>query len=273
MKTLVTLLGAMGCVICLAQFEAPDLLESSNYGGAGADYPYSIIDVSDGGYLVVGSSASPNGDVGGNYGGADYWVVKLNVDGGIVWEANYGGSQNDVARSAFETDEGDFVILGYTASSDVDVSENNGENDYWLIKIDATGDLIWEKSFGGSDDDFGIAMIPSADGGIITTGNTSSNDGDIAENNGDRDVWITKHSSNGDLIWERTFGGSEADAGLALVENEAGNIVVTGNTGSTDGDVIGNHGSADAWTLMLDDEGDLIWQRCSGERVWITRMP
>src|SRR6056297_1847596 len=123
------------------------------FGGTKNDVLYDIIETTDGHYVAVGQSFSDDGDVLNNYGMSDVWVIKITKTGTILWNRHYGGSDNDVGRAIIQTDDGGYVVAGYTKSTNEDVNSTQGKNDYWIFKLDANGNLKWESSFGGSEDD------------------------------------------------------------------------------------------------------------------------
>lgn len=111
-------------------------------GGSSEDRARSIQQTSDGGYIVAGSSYSNDGDVSGNHGERDYWIVKLNADGNLVWQKCLGGIDNDLALSVQQTTDGGYIVGGSAVSNDGDVSGNHGDRDYWIVKLDADGNLV-----------------------------------------------------------------------------------------------------------------------------------
>src|SRR5690606_6864627 len=139
-----------------------------------------------------GLSLSNDGDVSANHGGDDYWVVKINDSGNIEWQKSLGGSQMDRANSVNQTADGGYIVTGFSMSTDGDVTENHGIQDYWMVKLNASGILQWQKSLGGSSSDYGKSTSQTADGGYIVAGVSSSNDGNVTGNNGSSDFWVVK---------------------------------------------------------------------------------
>ncbi|MDR2175558.1 MAG: hypothetical protein LBO82_06435, partial [Synergistaceae bacterium] len=129
------------------------------YGGSRDESAQSIQQTADGGYIVAGnsdSSGNPNGNVSGNHGGEDYWIVKLDSGGGLTWRYSFGGSRDDEANSIQQTADGGYIVAGYSSSNDGNVTEHHGSisiKDYWIVKLDSLGNLTWQKSLGGSRDD------------------------------------------------------------------------------------------------------------------------
>jgi hypothetical protein len=174
-------------------------------GGAGEDDAHDIQLTSDGGYIVAGFSNSIDGDVSGNHGGFDYWIVKIDATGNITWQKCLGGSQTDYAYSIKQTSDGGYVVGGYEYSTDGDVTGNHGKYDYWVLKLNNLGALIWQKTLGGSKDDYAYSLQLTNDGGFYISGDTQSNDGDVTNNHqatglrGLWDYWTVKLSSDGVL--------------------------------------------------------------------------
>jgi hypothetical protein len=119
-------------------------------------------------------------------------MIRLNASGNLIWQKCFGGSQNDYAYSVSQTNDGGYIMAGYTESTDGDVSGNHGFSDYWIIKMDTAGSLVWQKCLGGSTNDEARSVEQTSDGGYIVAGGAYSTDGDATINHGSRDVWIVK---------------------------------------------------------------------------------
>ena len=230
----------------------------------------SIIQTQDLGYLVAGSSYSNDGDVTGNHGGTDYWLVKLNSSGNFQWQKSYGGSNNDVAQSIQQTSDGAYIIAGYSLSNDGDVTGNHGAEDFWILKIDFWGNIIWEKSYGGSGTDIANSISTTSDGGYIIAGSSASDDGDVSGNNGGDDFWVIKIDSIGGLQWEQNLGGSLGDVANSIYQTNDGGYIVGGTSGSSDGDIylthniINNENKNNVWVVKLDTAGNKYWEGTYG---------
>ena len=148
----------------------PSLIWQKALGGTSIDVAYAITASADGGYVVAGHTLSNNGDVTGNHGSYDYWVVKLNAAGNILWQKALGGTGNDIAHAITASADGGYVVAGYTASNDGDVTGYHGGNDYWVVKLDAAGNILWQKALGGTGSDVAQAITASADGGYVVAG-------------------------------------------------------------------------------------------------------
>ncbi len=241
-----------------------ELQWSKTYGGSSDDIGNSIIPSTDGGFLIAGSTFSSDGDVSSNHGSSDYWIIRIDGNGNLLWEKTYAGSAEDRAQEIVQTQDGNYVIIGTSFSGDGDVSDPLGSVDFWLIKINANGDLLWEKSLGGSSADQGYDLIETSDGSLLLVGEVLSNNGDVEGNHGLTDAWMVKLSSDGNIIWQNALGGSKVDYFLAVQEAADGTFIATGNTFSSDGDVSQNIGSSDIWLVKVDVDGNLIWEMSIG---------
>lgn len=234
-------------------------------GGTAGEIPSSAALAADGGYVVVGSNQSTDGDVSGNHGDYDVWVVKTAATGDIVWKKSFGGSSREDGKCIKATPDGGFIITGLSYSSDGDVTANKGASDVWVMKIDGNGTLQWQKNYGGSSYDYGSAIDLTADGGYIVGGSSFSTDGDVTVNHGNTDYWIFKIDQLGNLIWQKSFGGGGIDLISSIIHTSDGNYVAAGSTTSTNGDVTDNHSDGyDSWLIKLDGDGNLLWKKCFG---------
>ena len=233
-------------------------------GGTGNDFAYSIQQTTDDGYIVAGSSSSTDGDVTSNHGFNDYWVVKLDSIGIIVWQKTLGGSSWDVATSIQQTTDGGYIVTGFSSSSNGDITSYHGGRDYWVVKLDSTGTTVWQKSLGGSGSDEARSIQQTTDGGYIIAGNSNSTDGNLTGNHGNYDCWVVKLSNVGVVEWQKSLGGSGDDGGNSIQQSTDGGYVVAGYTNSTDGDIIGNNGGYDYWVVKLSSIGNIIWQKALG---------
>ena len=166
------------------------------------DMPASILQTNDGDYMVCAHSNSTEGDVIDNLGDRDFWLLKLDQTGAIIWNHVYGGSGVDVPQDLIELADGNFMMSGYSSSTDFDVTSNNGASDKWIVKLSAQGELIWEQNFGGSDWDISNQVLEVAPYQYISVGRTRSDDGDVSSNNGSDDIWITKFFETPNAIVE-----------------------------------------------------------------------
>ncbi|MPM15387.1 hypothetical protein SDC9_61757 [bioreactor metagenome] len=165
-----------------------------------------------------------------------------------------GGSSGDLATSIQQTSDSGYIVAGYSYSTNGDVTGHHGTNsycDYWIVQLNSTGDIIWQKSIGGSAEDRAAAIQQTSDGGYIVSGNSESTDGDVNGNHGSPDYWIVKLNSSGDIIWQKSLGGSSGDLATSIQQTADDGYIVAGYCESVDGDVTGNHGDYDYWVVKL----------------------
>ncbi|MBX3254191.1 MAG: gliding motility-associated C-terminal domain-containing protein [Chitinophagaceae bacterium] len=233
-------------------------------GGSGVEHGAFIRQVQDGSYILAGSSNSVDCNIKSNN-SLDYWIVKLNATGDIQWQKSYGGTKNEYAWDISIGQDGSYFIAGSSESNDGDVVGNKGETDYWVIKLDGNGNLIWQKSMGGSREDGAYAVQATPDGGCITAGYVFSTSGDVTNNHGERDYWVVKLSNSGSIEWQKCYGGSGHDIAWSIKPAPGGGYIIGGHTSSNNSDVSGNHGpGADFWLVKIDQSGTLQWQKCYG---------
>jgi hypothetical protein len=234
-------------------------------GGSLGEYSPRVKQTIDGGFIIVFSTESFDGDIINNQGSVDVGLVKLNASGSIEWLKTYGGSGSDMSSGIIQDSDGGFIGLGSTISNDGDVFGNNGDYDAWIFKVDALGTLLWQNCIGGNSSDGLREIEATTDGGFILIGSTQSNSGIISGYHGSSDLWVVKLSPNGSLQWNKCFGGTSADNGFAIEQMDSGDYIMIGSTQSNDGDVSGNHSFfADFWILKINQLGNLIWQKCIG---------
>lgn len=238
------------------------LLWQKTYGGSYLEYGRSLQYTTDGGYIFAGSNESA--EIAGNHGLSDFWVVKTDKYGVVQWQKSYGGSEEDEASSIQQTSDGGYIIAGFTASSNGDVTLMHGYTDIWAVKIDASGTIQWQKTYGGTGWDQSRCIQQTPDGGYIIGGMSNSTNGDVTENKGETDFWIVKTDQSGVLQWQKSFGGSDYDMINSLQQSPDGGYIFAGQTSSSNGDVIGSHGMSDYWVVKTDAIGTMQWQKCYG---------
>jgi len=239
------------------------------FGGLFQEVGGYIKQLPDGGYVLAGSSSSVSCQTGGPHGGLDFWVVRLTNTGNIIWQKWFGGSQNEYCYSLDLAADGGFLIAGETESSNGDVSGYHNSQDFWIIKVDSNGNLVWQKCLGGNNDEICFSVRSTNDGGCIAAGHSYSNDGDVSGNKGSSDYWLVKLSSTGNLQWQKCLGGTQADQARTIELTVDGGYIVAGMSSSNNNDVSGNHngpsgGSSDFWVVKLNSVGVIQWQKCYG---------
>ena len=281
------------------------------YGGTDEERAYEIISCPNNEFLIVGNTESNDGDVAFNHGSSDFWLVKINADGDILWENTYGGTNYESAYAITGTQDGGFIMAG--KKNFVDGNPTN--SDFWVIKINASGTVLWENTYGGSSFDIPSEIILTQDDGFFIAGETFSDDGDVTGNDSNRwATWIIKIDASGtllwekcylisscinfgaaigtsdnglifaadvcdensdfnliriddegEIIWEKTYGGSLNDLPHAICQAyEYMGYMVVGQSASNDGDILGNHGSFDFWVLNINEDGELVHSYCYG---------
>lgn len=224
------------------------------YGGNGRDSGTSIVKTRDNGVVICGNTNSTDDMGKANRTSSDVWIIKTDLNGTPLWEKSYGGSALDWGHSIVELTSGDLMVASVTASDDGNISTNNGAGDIWLMRLTPKGDLIWEKSYGGSFSDNVWKMEPTSKDGAYFVGDSYSLDGSFTGNHGESDLLIGEVDSNGTLLWHRLIGGSQVDRGSWLGKTMINTLMVTGMTASSDGDLSGNHTSGDL--LFLEIQGN-----------------
>lgn len=240
-----------------------------SFGYAGIDSGFSVIQTNDGGYFITGVldvtlSGGAGNSKGIQHAGGDYWGVKLSASGAIEWSKYYGGFFTDTPYSAVQTDDNGFILVGSSDSVDTDISNNIGDYDFWVVKISETGNLEWEKSFGGTEIDEARAIIKTPDGNYVIAGDTRSFNTDVSSSNGLADVWIVKITPNGTLLWENTIGGSSFDVARDIIITQDGGFLLSGSSRSSDGDITRNNGQNDALVVKVNSQGQLEWHKTIG---------
>jgi hypothetical protein len=209
-------------------------------GGANHDEGQFLIQTSDGGYAITGYTES--------FGARewDVYVVKLDATGNLQWTRTIGGKDADGGSSLIQTSDGGYAIAGYTFSFGA------GETDVYLVKLDANGNLQWNRTIGGKKEDWGSLLIQTSDGGYAIAGATNSFGA------GEADIYLVKLDANGNLQWTRTIGGPKGDEGYSLIQTSDGGYAIAGDTKSF------GAGEADVYVVKLDASGNLQWTKTIG---------
>jgi hypothetical protein len=243
-------------------------------GGSGAEATKSVVrQTPDDGFIVAFSTISNDGDVIGNHGGFDISLIKLSSNGFIQWQRCYGGTNYEEVASLETTTDGGYIFTGSTSSTNADVSGNHGNDDVWLVKVNESGDIEWQRCYGGTSDEGANCVVQTFDGGFAVTGYTISNNEDVQGNHGGWDTWVFKVNSLGDLEWQKCLGGSNYENGFGITQSIDAGLVVAGVTKSNDGDVVGFHAggnsnTSDAWVVKLTSTGAIEWQKCLGSSLF-----
>ncbi len=190
-------------------------LWTRTYGGTSYDYGFPVQQTSDGGYIIAGHTYSFGT---GTPDHPNVYLIKANASGETLWTKTYGGTNYDEGYSVRQTVDGGYVIAGYTYSFAA------GSNDVYLIKTDASGDTLWTKTYGGTNNDVGYSVQQTADGGYIIAGHAASFGAE------DADVYLIKANASGDTAWTRTHGGTGDEWGYSVRQTADGGYVIAGRT-------------------------------------------
>jgi len=212
-----------------------------SFGGGNNDYSRSLIETNDNKYLVLGLTYSYGA------GNQDVWLLKINEDGTLDWNKTFGGSHYDASfGSVIETDDNKYLVLGHT------YSYGSGNSDIWLLKVNEDGALDWNKTFGGTSDEFSTTVIETSDHEYLILGTTESYDA------GGGDIWVLKVNEDGTLDWNKTFGGSHYESFGSVIETNDNKYLVLGYTASY------GAGEGDIWLLKVNQDGTLDWNKTFG---------
>ena len=255
---------------CKLPVRVPQIEWQRNFGGSQLEYRGRAFQSADGGYVIAGWSKSAP-----NFGGADYYVIRLDRLGNEMWRRNYGGTADDVLNSIKETHDGGFILAGNTVSGvgGNKTSVNYGDSDIWIVRIDANGDKVWELGLGGDSWEYDGSVIETQNHGFLVCGVSLSEPGGIGNKTSPvygypYDGWIVRLDTNGLILWQTTVGGDGWDEADAAVENPVdGSFLVGGTSSSSAGSgnkTSPNEGSLDLWIMKMDSAGNLLWDRSFG---------
>jgi hypothetical protein len=210
-------------------------------GGNRRDRGINLLQTSDGGYAIVGYTSSPDAVQ------EDVYLVRTDLQGEVLWSKTYGGEGKDNGWDILETEDRGFLIVGFTDSFGA------GEMDIYLVRTDANGSMLWERTFGGPESEFGWTMAPASDGGYVLAGQTDS----FGE--GNEDGYLVKVNAEGEEIWSQTFGGPQEDRLFSIDQSADSGFILTGTTRSF------GAGNRDVYLVKTNDSGELVWMEVFGE--------
>jgi predicted secreted protein len=233
--------GAGGSDFWLIKTDAEGNAQWNNtYGGTGTETSGDMCLTSDDGYAMSGYTTSLGA------GGQDFWLVKVDAGGNVEWNMTYGGTGNEYAYHVEQTLDGGYALLGQTTSFGA------GNNDFWLVKTDASGIAEWNVTYGGTGNDVGIHVLQTGDGGYAMAGSTSSFGA------GSNDAWLIKTDVAGNVQWNQTYGGPGYDGGQCIEQTSDGGYALACITTSF------GAGSLDSWLVKLDSSGNIEWNMTYG---------
>ncbi|HZV12093.1 MAG TPA: T9SS type A sorting domain-containing protein [Candidatus Kapabacteria bacterium] len=224
---------------------------NQTYGGKGVDKAFAMARAQDGGYFLTGISLSSGGQVTGtNHGDGDCWTIKIDSGGTLLWNYLTGGSGADQGNGIYGTSDNGCIVAASTGSTNNDLAGDSlhGDIDGWVIKLNATGGLSWQKTYGGNLADFAESIYPTNDGGYIIAGQTASNNLQGAKRLGQANYWLLKINGSGSFQWQGIYGGAGTDMAYSVYPTSDTGYVVAGVTSSDDSEVTGDHLSGGAPT-------------------------
>lgn len=230
-----------------------------DYGSEKEEGFYDIARTSEGGYIMCGFTGASDFD-------SDYWVVKTDADGNILWRKKFGGSEDDDAMSVIESSDGNYVVTGVSSSNDGDVTGHHTgvavADDIWVIKLNTDGNLVWQKSLGGTNTEYvhpASSIVETPDGGYITGCRTySNNTGDITGSFGAEDGWIVKLDTDGNILWQKCLGTIVNDAVYGIAMKDEHILVAGARTSACCSPAF------DAWFAELDAVGNILQEEIYG---------
>lgn len=258
--------------LCILNVYSQDILWEKSYGGKHADYLFDVQPTPDYGFILAGSSVSgKNGNKTElSQGNLDYWVWKMDEKGQMDWQESFGGSGADFLQNIKLTSDGGFILAG-TSNSNKGIQKNDdsrGQEDFWIIKLNAKGGEMWQKTIGGSGQEKLNSIIQTKDGGYLVGGSsTSDKSGDkTEETRGNLDYWVVKLDKNGKIEWQKTYGGKQFDMLKSVVQTKEGGYILGGYSNSiASGDKADNNiGVGDYWIIKTDEAGEIEWQKTIG---------
>jgi len=223
-----------------------DLLWESTYGRGYRGVGTGAVELADGSFIIVGQIQQPENTEFIQ----DAHIIKVSNSGDLLWEKIYGEQGDDGVGSIITLENGEFLVGGAFETS-------SSGKDVWIIKLDESGDIIWDKKYGGSKDDIAASLIPTADGNFVAVGNSASRDRDVSNNEGLADMWILKINEDGDLLWESTYGKTLHEIATSVIESDDKGYIVAGVTNS-------NNGKDDGLIVKFNVQGQLRWESTIG---------
>lgn len=249
-----------------------EIVWQKTYGGTQQDFGNHIAVTPDGGFVMAGRTYSNNGDAAGpGWGGLDAWIVKADADGNIQWQKRYGSGGPDAAYHVTPTSDGGYIFAGYSGENSGQVTNFKGFRDAWVVKIDGTGNLQWQRSMGGTMEDYAFKVIETLNGYAVG-GETLSASGDVLTSQGGTELWFIRLDVSGNMLWNQCYGGPGRQELSDFEATPDGGYILAGNTAGNGGMVTGYHSPGtgnfgvkdDYWVVKISATGALEWQKCYG---------
>lgn len=240
------------------------VLWKKTFGGDRDDHGLGLLVNSENDIVLIASTNSNTGFVHSKYGWDDIVVCRISSDGDINQLVFFGGDFIDEPTHILQNNAGNYILTAASRSSSGDITQNFGQFDFWIAELDPSFALIWQKTFGGTDDDMPIKTIQLYNGSYLTLGSTSTYEGDFYDNRGDDDVLLVNFESYGNKIWQKCYGGAQKDAPADILQLPKGGIMVAASTLSSTIDVSENNGGYDAWLFTVNGDGDILWEQSYG---------
>ena len=251
MKKLLTLFPLL--LLQISVHAQPNIAWQKALGGSNDEEFFDCKQAPDGGYILIGTTKSQDGNVSGFLGETDTWIVKTDVTGVIQWSKTYGDDSIDVGKSIELTPDGGYIFTGYKHTYiSYDFGASYSKTKSWLVKLDADGNIQWEKTY-GTGKDIAEEVKLTADGGYIFTATSNTSD-----------FWVVKTDKNGTEMWRKNYGGSSIDLSRSIDVTPDGGCIVGGHSTSIDGDLTNYYGNGDYWLVKLDKDGNMQWQKTYG---------
>ena len=277
LKTICTSLILFSFLLNTTNAQIPTIEWQNTIGGDQDDLLHSVKQTSDGGYILGGHSKSgisgdKTEDVIGMF-DFDYWVVKLDGLGNIVWQNTIGGNSVDELYSVQQTSDGGYILggLSYSDLSGDKTESYLGVSDYWVVKLDGLGNIVWQNTIGGNQNDELHSVQQTSDGGYILGGFSDSGiSGDKTEARmgpvGFQNYWVVKLDGSGTIVWQNTIGGNHHDRLYSVQQTSDGGYILGGSSCSDiSGDKTENDmHEGDYWVVKLDGSGNVVWENTIG---------
>jgi predicted secreted protein len=239
---IIAFLFSFACSIAVCPCASAATMWDKTYGGTGDDTGTGdTVQTSDGGYAISGDTNSSGA------GGLDFWLIKADAAGNMLWNKTYGGALDEVTGGMCQISDGGYAIAGYTTSFGA------GGQDFYLVRTDADGRAYWARTYGGAGDEYAMTVVQTFDGGYAMVGFTDSFGA------GGQDFYLVKTDASGNMQWNKTYGGNGTDYGYTVVQTSDGGYALAGQTTSF------GAGSQDFWLIKTDANGNMQWNKTYGD--------